>query len=908
LSDSVLAVAGRDSASRAQGVGDDARELVLTRALLAVTALASSVALWRIAELGRELLLAGDVWGTLSEALFALAFTALAYGGLAYLVTRLGYLDRLRQTAAGRVAEDAYADEELPPLAVLVPSYKEEPSVVRRTLLSAALQRVPHRRVVLLIDDPPNPTTPDAISDLAAMRALPAALQRELDVPANRYEKALGEFETRRKSGCGDAHAEAAALALHWRDAAAWLGAEIARYATADHADRLLVDRVLEPCRRAHLERARELDRIGAGEGIPPKAALCEYRRLAALFRVEIASFERKRYENLSHEPNKAMNLNSYLALMGGTYREVKCAWGAGTLLRKSPRTLGALHFPDAPLVLTLDADSVLDPGYASRLARVMTSRGNERVAVAQTPYSAFPDAPGLLERIAGAQTDVQYRIHQGFTRYGATFWVGANALLRKAALEDIATTYVERGHPVVRYIQDRTPIEDTESSIDLVDRGWTLYNYPERLAWSATPPDFGALLIQRRRWANGGLVILPKALRYLFRGPRAWRKSAEAMLRVHYLASIALVNIAFLYVMFGPTERNMEIVAIPVSMLPFMVAYARDLVLCGYRWGDFLRVYALNLLLLPINLGGTLLSLRQAITGRKAPFGRTPKVTGRTAAPGGYVLVEYGVIAASAMLGVVHAVRGEFLAAGFGALYVAFGVYAMVRFVGLRASAEDLRLWLRSSRRRAVAAAPTRGAELSAAAANAMTLKRQRFQPIHDGRLIDRSRDARRALSADELSPTNVIAGGDAERSDAANAWHRNARKRNCARPTDRAGPTRRGRALRALGRFRAGGAGATRPAHVLALLGRSSLPTACEDHPRRTDELRRVHPSSPVAAVRLRAWSRDLEQQLLRAGRSGDSQRACRALRFPLHAARVRRSTGVLRRAAVCLHAVLG
>ncbi len=37
------------------------------------------------------------------------------------------------------------------------------------------------------------------------------------------------------------------------------------------------------------------------------------------------------------------MNLNSYIALMGGSYHEAKCAWGTGTLLRKSPG--GALHF-----------------------------------------------------------------------------------------------------------------------------------------------------------------------------------------------------------------------------------------------------------------------------------------------------------------------------------------------------------------------------------------------------------------------------------------------------------------------------------------------------------------------------------------------------------------------------------
>ena len=59
---------------------------------------------------------------------------------------------------------------------------------------------------------------------------------------------------------------------------------------------------------------------------------------------------------------------------------------------------------------------------------------------MAQTPYSAFPGARGPLERLAGATTDMQYIVHQGFTQHQATYWVGANALLRKAALEDIAT------------------------------------------------------------------------------------------------------------------------------------------------------------------------------------------------------------------------------------------------------------------------------------------------------------------------------------------------------------------------------------------------------------------------------------------------------------------------------------
>ena len=97
---------------------------------------------------------------------------------------------------------------------------------------------------------------------------------------------------------------------------------------------------------------------------------------------------------------------------------------------------------------------------------------------------------------------------------------MGADALVRKRALEDIATTVrdertgARRGaiHP------DRTLIEDTESSVDLVHRGWGLFNYPARLSYTATPPDFGSLVVQRSRWANGGLLILPKLLRIILR------------------------------------------------------------------------------------------------------------------------------------------------------------------------------------------------------------------------------------------------------------------------------------------------------------------------------------------------------------------------------------------------------
>jgi cellulose synthase (UDP-forming) len=177
------------------------------------------------------------------------------------------------------------------------------------------------------------------------------------------------------------------------------------------------------------------------------------YERLVARFRVNVSSYERKRFANLSHEPNRAMNPSSYIALFGRHRRFA--AVGDQMLLEPSGSEVADLSVPDTGYILMLDADSVIAPDYTLRLSHILARPGNETIAVVQTPYSALPKAPGALERIAG----IQYIIHQGFTAHGATFWVGANSLARWAALEDIVEVYTERGYRICRFIQDWTVI-----------------------------------------------------------------------------------------------------------------------------------------------------------------------------------------------------------------------------------------------------------------------------------------------------------------------------------------------------------------------------------------------------------------------------------------------------------------
>lgn len=632
---------------------------------------------------------------------FTLIVVFLIYGNVGYQLTRIGQMQR---RWSHRPAEDAdlesIHDGPAEPLVFLVPSYREEARIVRQTLLSAALQEHPNRRVVLLIDDPFRFDDPDALAALVAVRHLALSLHLQMEQAAVPFRAARNDFLRRAAAGPLHGAAEAALVGALYLRAADVFEGEAALWECADHTDRFFVEAVLRAPARAHRQRAEAwLRREAAGGPIERRALQREHARLAAMFAVSLTSFERKRFANLSHEPNKAMNLNTYIALLGNRYNEREHA--GGLHLEEADGATAMLEVPAASHLITLDADSLLMPGYALRLVAIMTAPGNERIAVAQTPYSAVPGPSGALERIAGATTDIQYLVHQGFTQHHATFWVGANALLRHAALNDIAVVADENGRPVRRYIQDRTVIEDTESTVDLIDKGWRLYNYPERLAYSATPADFGALVVQRARWANGGLIILPKLIRYLLSGPGRLQKLREGFFRVHYLTSIAGVNVGLLAVLAYPFPDSLQSLWLPLTALPYYALYARDLRQSGYCKGsDLLRVYALNLLLLPVNVGGVLRSLHQACKGHRIPFLRTPKIAGRTRVPARYIAALFAIVGVCLFAGLQDVLDGNLLHSMFAFANGALFVYAIGTFIGFAAAWDDLHRGLDESLR----------------------------------------------------------------------------------------------------------------------------------------------------------------------------------------------------------------
>ena len=224
---------------------------------------------------------------------------------------------------------------------------------------------------------------------------------------------------------------------------------------------------------------------------------------------------------------------------------------------------------------------------------------------------------------------------------------------------------------------------------------GWTLVNYPERLSYSATPPDFGSLIVQRRRWANGGLLILPKLFAQITARKRRNDNVSltEILLRLNYMASITWASFGLIFLLAFPYDGRLLSPFVLLAALPYFLAMASDLHYCGYKRTDVLRIYGFNLILLPVNLAGVLKSLQQALSGKKIPFARTPKVKDRTVSPMLYVITPLLIVGFSIFTlwrDTISHNWGNAAFAGFNAIVAS---WAIVAYIGLGNSLVDI--WL---------------------------------------------------------------------------------------------------------------------------------------------------------------------------------------------------------------------
>ncbi|MCE9537372.1 MAG: hypothetical protein K8R65_13325, partial [Nitrospirae bacterium] len=297
-------------------------EVSLTRTTIVATGIAVTLFFWSIASVLSEELEQGNLFHVVEAMGFLLLVGFLISGNFGYQLARLAYLKRwIGHVPATRDELMQSFVAPTPLLTILVPSYKEETNVIRQTLLSAALQEYPHKRVVLLLDNPPNPRTAEDREALLAARSMPAELHVLLNDQARYFESLLVQFMLRQQTGVRELSQEYVALAQAYEHAAHWFQEQADRLPDSTHSDAWFAEHILRSPARRYEEQAahwhRQAQAVSKEQATEERLLLAEYRSLAAVVQADIAVFERKRYQNLSHELNKAMNLNSYLCVMG---------------------------------------------------------------------------------------------------------------------------------------------------------------------------------------------------------------------------------------------------------------------------------------------------------------------------------------------------------------------------------------------------------------------------------------------------------------------------------------------------------------------------------------------------------------------------------------------------------------
>jgi hypothetical protein len=189
----------------------------------------------------------------------------------------------------------------------------------------------------------------------------------------------------------------------------------------------------------------------------------------------------------------------------------------------------------------------------------------------------------------------------------------------------------------------------------------------------------------------------------------------AAIALRFNYMASISWASLGLVFLLVFPFDSKLLSPILLAAAAPYFLAMSSDLHRLGYKRTDVFRIYAFNLVLLPVNLAGTLKSLQQAAAKSKIAFARTPKVKDRTAVPALYILAACG-IAVFAFVTLANDIQSQnWSNAVFAAFNGSLTTYAIVAFLGVRNSIVDVFLgmvhWVRVPAKTTTKNAPATGA-----------------------------------------------------------------------------------------------------------------------------------------------------------------------------------------------------
>lgn len=305
-------------------------------------------------------------------------------------------------------------------------------------------------------------------------------------------------------------------------------------------------------------------------------------------------------------------DLQSLCASLGAHYhtRQHNDHAKAGNINAALPSLMG-------DLVVILDADHVPTRDFLQNVAGFFLA--DAKCAVVQTPHSFINPDPVEknldIFHDSPAETELfQSRIQSGLDAWGASFFVGSAAVIRRSMLLEIGG------------IQTDTLTEDVETAMKLHSLGYRSVFLDRSQVLGLQPETVTSLIAQRVRWAQGAIQILQMKSPVFLRGLTIAQRISYVTSFSYWIFPYArMVNMLApsMFLLFGIMVYNATIEQYLIYGVPYFLAtwIYSDFVYGEVRWPLTSDVYEMvQAPLAAIMLFSTL------IQPGKRPFKVTPK------------------------------------------------------------------------------------------------------------------------------------------------------------------------------------------------------------------------------------------------------------------------------------------
>lgn len=605
-----------------------------------------------------------------------------------FLQTILFYLTRFKHLSMKTSFEEASEAEEKalrlspdqPYVISVVPTYMEDPELLKRTLYSICLQNYSNMSVVLLLGNDYYSNDSNVIDNTRKMRQVVFNIKRDIINQKKNIKKQLSKLTPVIRKGTSLSAADFNQMGSIYLEVSSFFISKAREVKVCEvkyPIDNYLIKNTF--ILRYRYFKRQSIKCFNAAKHlsccINPKDA---YNELNSLFNISLEIFMRTKYENLEQEKTKAGNLTAYSSIIGGTWCRKKQSKGRFVL---EPSHKGK-HIREPLYFASIDSDTILKPDYIVRKVAFLERKENQGIGLIQSPYVMPTPEETPAASASGVLSYWFLPVSVGLSAYKSAYWLGFNCVMRFEAVKKI------------KNFLSNTIIEDTHSSIKLKRVGYGIVTSPEEQCITFSPYDLNGVKTQRIRWASGGFKIAKELMSGFIRKEPGFKTFTEKILVLNYVLGLNLLPIALTSLMFleSPFYKYFFL----VETIPFFLYILSYVCLLrsftNYKLRHLIDGLSISIFTNLYHLAGTYNSLKSLIFDEKVRFFNSTRKSKNICNSKLGDLEFFGITIMVTWLGIrlINQLLNHKYFDLFPLYHILLALYGVVRFTGYKIKAAD--------------------------------------------------------------------------------------------------------------------------------------------------------------------------------------------------------------------------